>query len=62
MKSTNDILNNPIRTNIEYEWETLRGCMEKRYIRGLYSSLDRLCRLYTEERKLKQNHDSRMAL
>lgn len=46
MKDIKEVIHSDIHSAIKYEWDTLRACLDKQYIRGMYDSLDRLCRLY----------------
>jgi len=46
IKSVDEVIKSNMRESIEYEWVVLRDCLDRRYIRGMYESLDRLCKLY----------------
>lgn len=41
-----DAISSDLHVQIQYEWLVVRENVEKKYIRGIYSSLDRLIKLY----------------
>lgn len=43
-----DLVHTPVQIQINYEWKTLQESVDRHYIRGIYSSLDRLCKLYKQ--------------
>lgn len=48
VKSVKEVIHSDIHRNIEYEWVILRENLDRKYIRGMYSSLDRLVKLYKQ--------------
>jgi len=48
IKSVKEVIHSDIHRNIEYEWGILRENLDKKFIRGMYSSLDRLLKLYKQ--------------
>lgn len=46
-----ELVQGDIRPKIDYEWTVLQESLDKKYIRGMYASLDRLCKLYRQRDK-----------
>jgi hypothetical protein len=56
-KKIDELVHSDLRTLIEYEWTVLGGCYQKRFIRGIYSSLTRLLDLYKQKDFEKEQHN-----
>jgi len=52
MMSTEQLLDDELRTQINYEWNVLQSCVDRKYIRGCYASLERLCQMYRKREKI----------
>lgn len=47
-KSTGEILTDQLNEKIKYEWDILGDAYERKFIRGMYTSLERLVKLYKQ--------------
>lgn len=43
-----EVIHSDIHKQIDYEWGILGECYQKKFIRGMYSSLERLLKLYKQ--------------
>jgi len=48
IKTTSEILSEQLTEKINYEWEIVQQCVDKKFIRGIYTSLERLLKLYKQ--------------
>lgn len=46
VQNIKDVLSSDLNVQIQYEWIVLGEAYQKKFIRGMYSSLDRLVKLY----------------
>jgi len=47
-----DLVHSDVQVQINYEWKTLQDSVDRHYIKAIYASLDRLCKLY-KQRNIK---------
>lgn len=46
VQNLKDVITSDVNTQIQYEWVVLQECLDRKFIRGMYASLERLLKLY----------------